>query len=118
MSNYHFTKEQIKIAYNKLKSYVYYDSGELLLREKIVEFETNISGPSDLFFVSLFQNSYRQYINKGDKQILFGFKNINVDEKLEVITEQLNKFHENSEFFNDLIKNIEIIILPKKIKND
>lgn len=116
MSNYYFTKEQIRTAYNKLKSYVYYDSGELLLREKIVEFETNISGPSEFFFISLFQNHYRKYGN--NKDIFIGYKNTTLDEKLDIIGEQLNKFHENSEFFDDLIRKIDITILPKKIKNE
>ncbi|UJF28945.1 hypothetical protein L0B70_08755 [Kaistella sp. 97-N-M2] len=118
MTNYFFTKEQLKTAYFKLKSYVYYDSGELLLREKIVEFETNIKGPDDLFYLSIFNNRYNKYVNKDNKKFSFGSTDITVDQKLEIITEQLNKFHENPEFYETLIKEIDITILPKKIKNE
>jgi hypothetical protein len=36
-----FTVAEVKEAYKKLRAYIYYDSGELLLREKIVVFETD-----------------------------------------------------------------------------
>lgn len=118
MSDYFFTTEQLKTAYVKLKSYVYYDSGELLLREKIVEFETNIKGPDDLFYLSIFQNRYSKYVNKDNNEFPFANNAITVDQKLEIITEQLNNFHENSEFYETLIEKINITILPKKINNE
>jgi hypothetical protein len=33
--------KQIKEAYIKLKTYIYYDNTDLLLRRKLVEFESN-----------------------------------------------------------------------------
>lgn len=104
-----FTKETIKQAYIKLKSYVYYDNTDILLRRQLVEFETSIG--KDFLFKS--PNSY--YKIGGE---LFGNKyQFTLEEKFEKIATELNTFHEGSEFFEKILSDISINFYPKKIKS-
>ena len=104
-----FTKEDIKNAYIKLKSYIYYDNTDLLLRRQLVEFETSIG--KDF----LFKNPSSNYNIGGD---IFTYKiKFTLEEKFERIAHELNSYHKNSEFFNSLLKNINIDFYPKKIKS-
>lgn len=103
-----FTKEDIKNAYIKLKSYVYYDNTDLLLRRQLVEFETSIG--KDF----LFKNPSSHYNIGGD---IFSYKiKFTLEEKFERIAHELNSFHKDPEFVNSLLSDISINFYPKKIK--
>lgn len=114
MQNY-FTLEKIQEAYTKLKTYVYYDSGELLLREKIVEFETNIGGHAPAR-INFSRNIYRKYADKDHSKKDSVGQKFSVDEKLEIFTDQINKYDLDGDFFDELINKISIDILPKKFE--
>lgn len=103
-----FTKKNIKEAYIKLKSYVYYDNTDLLLRRKLVEFETGIGK-------GFLNDNPNSYYNLGAS--FFEQKNsFTLDEKFEYIAAQLNKYHEDSTFFEKLLNDVDIDFYPKKIK--
>lgn len=104
-----FTKEDIKNAYIKLKSYIYYDNTDLLLRRQLVEFETSIG--KDF----LFKNPNSHY-NIGGENFSYKIK-FTLEEKLERIAYELNSFHKDSEFFNSLLNDVNIDFYPKKIKS-
>lgn len=113
------TLEKIKLAYNKLKTYIYYDNTELLLREKIVEFETDTLKSND--FTLSWQIS-QHYLddeinifnifseNNEEKSI-----NDNLEFKFNKILVELNNFTEENTFFNSLFEEIEVNFFPKKI---
>jgi len=104
-----FTKEDIEAAYIKLKSYIYYDNTDLLLRSQLVEFETSIG--KDF----LFKNPSSHYNIGGD---IFSYKiRFSLEEKFDRIAHELNTYHDNPEFFNSVLKSIDIDFYPKKIKN-
>jgi hypothetical protein len=103
-----FTKTDIKLAYIKLKSYVYYDNTDLLLRRQLVEFETSIG--KDF----LFNNPSSHYNIGGD---LFDYKySFTLEEKFDRIATELNDFHKGSKFFEAILSDIDINFYPKKIK--
>ena len=103
-----FTKADIKQAYIKLKSYVYYDNTDLLLRRQLVEFETSIG--KDF----LFNNPSSHYNIGGD---LFDYKySFTLEEKFDRIATELNDFHKGSKFFEAILSDIDINFYPKKIK--
>ncbi|QXU48776.1 hypothetical protein KYG33_18630 [Chryseobacterium sp. D764] len=108
-----FEVSQIKEAYTKLRTYIYYDSGDLLLREQLVEFETDLTQDPNDFFKMFFNNDYMNYRSSENKG-----KKISIEEKLEIITDRLNKFNDEPEFFNKFIKEIEINFYPKKFANE
>ena len=104
----------LKMAYKKLKSYIYYDNTDILLRKQLVEFETNKT--KDLN--TLFGLSPKPY-NLGD--IFTVGKKIPVSEKLEVLTKMLNGYEESEEsieFFKYLFAQVSVNFFPKKIKNN
>ncbi|MGI6320701.1 MAG: hypothetical protein ACOXZK_07055 [Bacteroidales bacterium] len=104
-----FTKDDIKQAYVKLKSYVYYDNTDLLLRRQLVEFEANIG--KDF----LVKNPSSNYNIGGD---IFNYKDtFTLDEKFDRIATELNGFHEDSDFFEALFSEINISFYPKKIRS-
>lgn len=79
--------EQIYLAYKKLKSNVYYDKTALPLRDNIVEFEDGT------------QNE--------------------IENKLNVIIDKLLQENDNEweKYKQDILSSMEVIVLPKKIKN-
>ena len=103
-----FTKDEIKKAYIKLKSYIYYDNTDLLLRRQLVEFETSIG--KDF----LFKNPSSHYNDGGN--IFSSGRLFTLEEKFERIAIELNSFHKGSKFFNSLLERIDINFYPKKIK--
>lgn len=110
------TLDKIQSAYNKLKTYVYYDNTELLLREKLVEFETDTIKSdfklnwqvSNLYFEET-DNIFDIFKQK-EKTI-----NDNLVFKFTKILQELNNFNENSEFFKSLFNSISVNFFPKKI---
>lgn len=105
-----FTTEDIQQAYIKLKSYIYYDNTDILLRSQLVEFETNMGK-------DLLSNNINSHYNIGENYFStrLGLK---LEEKFERIARELNIFHKGSEFFNYLLDKIDINFYPKKIKNE
>lgn len=103
-----FTKDDIKQAYIKLKSYVYYDNTDILLRRQLVEFETSIG--KDFLF-----NNPSSHYNIGGE--LFDYKHsFTLEEKFGRIAIELNDFHKGSNFFEAILSDIKINFYPKKIK--
>lgn len=107
--------EEIKIAYNKLKTYIYYDNTELFLREKLVEFETDTSKEDS----TINWGVSPQYADLKDINDIFSKRRTNIDDninlKLEKLANQINDFSDKSEFFNLLFKKIDVKFFPKKI---
>ena len=78
------TIEEIKEAYNRLKTHVYYDTSDLFIRRRLAEFETNLSSSIDIFSVN------QEYIkNNGIFSSEFGLTKT-LDEKFEKIAESIN----------------------------
>ncbi|CAA0221930.1 RNA-dependent RNA polymerase family protein [Tenacibaculum maritimum] len=103
----------LKMAYKKLKSYIYYDNTDILLRKQLVEFETNKTKDMN----TLFGSSPKPY--KFENIFTIGRK-IPVNEKLEVLTKMLNEYGESEEsieFFDYLFSKLSVNFFPKKIKN-
>lgn len=98
------TKEELKVAYIKLKSHIYYDTTELFQRRKLAEFETGLLDGDYLF-----SNKKSPYAN--------GIFNLNVklEEKFDKIVEWINN-HKKEKTFDQFLDDIELIFLPKKFK--
>lgn len=103
-----YSKEDIRQAYIKLKSYVYYDNTDLLLRRQLVEFETGIgkefltNNPSSFYNIDSDIFSYKLHFT--------------LDEKFERIAEELNSYHERKDFFDSVLSKVSIDYYPKKYK--
>ena len=82
------TEKTLEKAYKKLKSSVYFDKTQCILRNDIVEFENSYNTQEDL------------------------------DNYLGEIYEMLLDDHEFLELKNDILKSISIIAFPKKIRNN
>lgn len=108
--------EQIKLAYSKLKTYVYYDNTELFLREKLVEFETDTTktGFSLNWQVSTLYSDNEKNIfdifSQNEKNI-----NDNLEFKFNKLLQEINNFNEKSEFFEHLFNSIKVVFFPKKL---
>ncbi len=101
-----YSKEDIRKAYIKLKSYVYYDNTDLLLRKQLVEFETGIGKEFLINNPSSFYNI--------DSDI-FNYKlHFTIEEKFERIAKELSNFHKKPEFFNAVLDKLSIDFYPKK----
>ena len=98
----------VKSAYIKLKSYIYHDNTDLLLRQKLVEFEANLD--KDI----IAHNVSRYY--KSSETIFAPLKYFTLEEKLDQITEGINSFNEDPSFFNKILDDIRIDFYPKKLK--
>lgn len=98
------SKEELKEAYIKLKSYIYYDTTELFQRKKIAEFETGLLDGDYLF---------------GQKKTPYadGIFNLNVklEDKFDKIVEWINN-HNTENSFEKFLDDIKLIYLPKKFK--
>lgn len=110
------TLDKIQLAYNKLKTYIYYDNTELFLREKLVEFETdtvksdfNINWKISKLYSEDTENIFDIFIEE-EKSI-----NENLDIKFKKLLKELNNYDENGEFFKHLFDSINVNFFPKKI---
>nr|WP_121272657.1 RNA-directed DNA polymerase [Pedobacter schmidteae] len=109
-----FTYDEVLEAYIKLKSYIYYDSSNLYMRQRLAIFETNL--PNDLDIMSergLFQKFATAYDVKFDPEEKLEL----YEKKLMIFTEALNSHHENPSYFNYYLSDISAKLLPKKIKD-
>jgi hypothetical protein len=112
-----YTIEEVKDAYNKLKTYIYYDSGELLLREKIVVFETDLPNNQHDFLKQYFNNDYSKYLTDNNDDFFKSPRKVGLDDKIKVITDRLNNYHTEPDFFNKYINEIDVVIFPKKFNS-
>lgn len=96
--------EDIKEAYNRLKTHVYYDNSDLFIRRKVAEFETNLSSELDIFSVN------REYI-KGESTASFGLA-VNLEKKFEKIATAIND--NDDSFFDSFFGKMQVRYLPKK----
>ncbi|MGE6356178.1 reverse transcriptase domain-containing protein [Flavobacterium sp. NPDC079362] len=109
-----YSIEQVTEAYNKLRAYIYYDSGELLLREKIVVFETGLSNAADNLFKIYRNKDYSNYIKDEEGNFISNYKGkITLEMKLKVITDRLNNYHIEPDFFQKYINEVDVKIFPK-----
>ncbi len=83
----------VKQAYRKLKSYIYYDNNNLFYREQIADFENDVETTLDEKLIEL---ADWLKINR---------KNLN-----------LNKKRKKNDFFWSKIENIDFYVVPKKIE--
>src|SRR5690554_8058273 len=105
-----YTYEEVLEAYTKLKTYIYYDSTNLILRGTLAEFETGLVDSSS------FIEKYFYYIKAGEEFNIKQLKDEQLYEyKLRIFTKALNEYHETPHFFNSLLSEIDTKILPKKI---
>lgn len=109
-----FTVEDIKNAYNKLKTTIFYDSGDLLLREQIVEFETNYLKNDFIFSGIQFTSEYSKLKENDNLNNPF-FSEITLDDKLEILTKELNNYSKDQIFFDKLLEQIFVTVYPKKL---
>jgi len=113
-----YTIEDIKLAYNKLRTYIYYDNTELLLRQKLVEFETDTKKDDD-FIIWGISSPY----NDSEDEIKNLFETprrktieSNLEIKFNRILEELNNYNEKGRFIKYLYDSIDASFFPKKIK--
>ncbi len=106
---YNYKKEQVKNAYLKLKSHVYYDSSELFQRKQIAIFETGLDE----------NNPFRTapHIYHKFKDILSDINQQSFEDKFEIIAAAINDYDEDSEFFDSFFEKIKLITLPKTFTN-
>jgi len=107
---------EVKEAYQKLRTYIYYDNTDILLRRKLVEFETNRS--KDVLG-SLFGSNQSAY-HKVDRDVFKSHKLLGINEKLERFTDELNSYGDDPKFFAHFLGEIDVSLYPKafKDKND
>ena len=97
-----FELGDIMDAYKRLKTYIYYDNTDIILRRKLVEFETNLT--KDLS--SLFRESEKPYRTDDKLDIFkndFGIPQ-SVESKLQIFTDELNNYHSSNDFFDFFLK--------------
>lgn len=95
-------------AYQKLKSYIYYDNTDLILRRHLVEFESN-STKDIPGFLNVYPEPY-QLSNVEEHSV----GNV-VETKLQYFLAQLSNYHNDSAFFDSFISKINVDCYPKKI---
>ena len=99
---------QIKQAYNKLKAYIYYDNTDIILRRRLVEFESNRTKED---VITQLMSTNEPYV--GLKKISQSSISENVDLKLIQITEALNNYHTRPAFFDFFLNQVDVHFYPK-----
>jgi hypothetical protein len=95
------SKEELKEAYIKYKSYVYHDSSELFQRKKLAEFEAG--------------TVYNRFRNNLD--VNNNANGVGVDKKFDSIIEWINSYHlQQNNKFNQFLDEIDFLCLPKKFE--
>ena len=111
-----FKLGEIEDAYKRLKTYIYYDNTDIILRRKLVEFETNLTKDSN----SIFRESEMPYRTDDEFDIFknnFGIPQ-SVKSKLQIFTNELNNYNISSDFFDFFINKIDANFYPKKYKQN
>lgn len=104
---------QVKEAYIKLKSYIYYDNSDLLLRRKLVEFESDRTKGDFISQLNASQNPYVEI-----KNILKMPISKKIEAKLEQLTKALNNYHKQPTFFDIFLNQIKINFYPKSFQKE
>lgn len=103
---YKYQTEEVKKAYLKYKSHIYYDTTELFQRKQVAIFETGMDEKNLWKFPTIYNND-------------FGSLNpLSFEDKFKVIANAINCFDTDPQFFNFFIDQIGLIFLPKKLSND
>ena len=98
------TLEELKLAYIKLKSHIYYDTTELFQRKKLAIFETGLLD-GDLAILTK-KSRYGENI--------FNL-NVKIEDKLQQILDEINN-HDKEKSFEGLLDEIDLLYLPKSFK--
>ncbi|HRE68190.1 MAG TPA: RNA-directed DNA polymerase [Cyclobacteriaceae bacterium] len=98
-----YTSDQMRAAYAKYKSHVYYDTTELFQRKQLAVFETGIGD-------EITRSHPRVYKIKED---FFQFAAIDLNQKFAAIAEGLTNYHSNPEFIDHFLDQIKLTPLPK-----
>lgn len=99
------TIQDIKEAYRRLKTHVYYDTSDLFIRKRLAEFETDKYSSESPFWIS-------EYANQNIDQILSGEEDcISMNDKFDRI---LDAIKNDVNFFDVFFKKMEVKYLPKK----
>ena len=96
--------EELKLAYIKLKSHIYYDTTELFQRKKLAIFETGLLD-GDMAFLTK-KSRYGESI--------FNL-NVIIEDKLQQILDEINN-HDKDKSFDSLLDEIDLLYLPKNFK--
>jgi hypothetical protein len=113
-SNMEYTYEEVLEAYIKLKTYIYYDSSNLLMRKQLAIFETDLVDDHNYFDrVFEYKNFIKEYHVKFDETE--ASSPVNYERKLRVFVAALNSFQQNPKYFNKFLSRITPKFLPKKI---
>lgn len=107
-----YSYEDLLEAYKKLKTYIYYDSSNLLMRSALAEFETDLSDRND--FLERFLES-REFAKKYGVENEKGIETF--DLKLKILVNALNQYHKMPEYIDTQLSRIKVRILPKKIND-
>ncbi len=108
MRAFEITIEEVREAYNRLKTHVYYDTGDLFIRRRLAEFESNLSSEIDIFSVN------KEYHSKEKDNIFSDFTlTKTLEEKFTRITEAIN---EDISWFDSFLNKIQIRYLPKQFE--
>lgn len=99
---YKITKDELKEAYIKYKTYIYHDTTELYQRRKLAEFETGLLSDEFLFGNTPYTKS------------IFNFS-VELENKFENIVNWINTQHSKGQF-NQFLDKIELLFLPKKFE--
>jgi hypothetical protein len=75
--------EDIELAYSKLKTYIYYDNTELLLRQKLVEFETDTTKDANCFVNWGISAPYSEY-DENSFENIFNIKEKTIESNLKL----------------------------------
>lgn len=94
------TFEELKLAYIKLKSHIYYDTTELFQRKKLAIFETGLLDGEMAIFTK--KSRYGENL----------FLNVKIEDKLKQILDEINN-HDKNKSFEGLLNEISLIYLPK-----
>jgi len=109
-----FKLKDIKDAYNRLKTYIYYDNTDIILRRKLVEFETNLTKD----FNSIFRVNEKPYRTELDLDIFKIGIPKSVEKKLQIFTNELNNYHKSSDFFDVFLNKIDSDFYPKRFEKE
>ena len=98
--------DEIKSAYIKLKSHIYYDTSELFQRKKLAIFESGLLDDDLETMGGISRYGNRFMVTK------------KIDEKLEQILEEINNYNNNNAPIDTLLAETDLIYLPKKYKKE
>lgn len=109
-----FTYDELKAAYTKLKSYVYYDSSNLFMRKQLANFETFQTDPGADMSGKMAYVHFRKHFkitHEKNKETIF-------EQKLRDICHALNYHEEYPKFWDTFLGMVRPQFIPKKLSGD